>query len=452
MSLAEEFSPRSWQAQIIGDPRAGIPADSTKYKVIVAHRKSGKTVMALMYLFMQAWKIKSKMEHGVRVPRFTYIAPTYKQAKDIGWDLMKSIVPTWALLRRPNETNLEIRLRNGVIMNIKGADKEESLRGPGLNYALLDEFGLMRPSTWESVIRPELASTGGGAMFIGTPEGRNHFYDLFKLGRDGVDNWKSWSLPSSEELLGFDPETPRGAALLAPGALEEAKQQSTEKFYRQEYECAFLDNAGMVFDRIDENVVDEFRDYPEAGHRYRMGIDPALREDWTVISVIDLTDHKFKYVYRTNKTDLELLLSRIELEANRWTTDMGRPEIIMDTTGMGDPIYETLVAKGMSITPIKLGNQNKMEMVKNLGLLFNQDKIKIPRYEWLIDELKDYRYNRLPSGKYRYGAPEGKHDDGVVSLFLAAYQLPPMASVGRTIRSNYYGGAGVYNKFTGLDH
>lgn len=451
MSLAEAFIPREWQEQIIGNPAKGIKEDPTKYKVVVAHRKSGKTVMAMMYLFMKAWQCRVAMDKAnVRVPRFTYIAPTYKQAKDIGWDLLKSIVPPSFLLKRPNETQLEIRLKNRVIINIKGADKEDSLRGPGLYFALMDEFAFMRPGTWDTIIRPELGSTGGGAMFIGTPNGRDHFYEAFKKGRDGTEGWKSWSLPATLDMFGFEPNTPRGVDLLAPGFLEQTKAEVSDKFYRQEYECEFQDNAGMVFDRIDENVVDEFREYPEAGHRYRIGVDPALREDWTVLSVIDLTDHKFKYVYRTNKVDLELVLSRIENEARKWTTNLGAPEVIMDTTGMGDPMYESLISRGVNVQPVKLNNTNKRLMVDNLAMLFNKDAIKIPRYSWLIDELKDFRYSRSEAtGKYFYGAPQGKHDDGVCSLFLAAYQLPPLQpiSLNRGFQQQ-----GIYNEFTGVLH
>jgi len=452
MSLAEDFVPREWQAQIIGDPKKGIPMDDTKYKVIVAHRKSGKTVMALMYLFMKAWTctegIPKGIHSGMRVPRFTYIGPTYKQAKDIAWDLLKDIVPKWALLKKPNESNLEIRLTNRVIINIKGADKEDSLRGPGLSFALLDEYAFMKPNVWSAVIEPELAQTGGGAMFIGTPDGRNHFHDVYKLGRDNVKNWKSWLVPVTQPTIGFDIDPIRGQALLADGFLEEQRAQVTEKFFNQEYECEFNDDAGMVFNRVEENVIDEFLEYPENGHRYRLGVDPALREDWTAISVLDLTDWKVKYVYRTNKIDAELLYSNIENMANRWTSNMGAPEVMFDSTGMGDPMYDSLVKRGLNITPIKFTNARKMEMVETLNKMLSHDEIKIPRYEWLIDEIKDYRYERLPSGRYRYGAPTGRHDDGVTSLMLVVYHLPPKQVVQINNRDLTTGGYKP-NKFTG---
>lgn len=455
-ALAETFEPRYWQAQIIGDPKRGIVEDTTKYKVVVAHRKAGKTVMALMYLFMKAFlhrgyaTVKSP-RNEIRTARFTYIAPTYKQGRDIAWDLMKSIVPSSLLVKRPNETNLEIRMRcstgDHVLMNIKGADKEDSLRGPGLQFALLDEMGYMKPHVWPQIIQPELASTGGGALFIGTPNGRDHFYQLFSIGRDRVsEEWRSWLLPATKPTHGFAEDTPRGPELLSGNFLEEAKKEVTQKFYDQEYECEFQDDAGMVFDRIEQNVVDEFREFPESGHRYRIGFDPALREDWSVFTVMDLSDHRVKHVYRTNKIDAELLLERAQNMVNTWTTTAGRPELIMDTTGMGDPLYDQLVYRGIPVHPVKFTSSTKRQMVDNLAILFNKDAIKIPRYEWLIDELKDYRFERLLTGRYRYGAPVGKHDDGVTSLFLACWELPPRQPVVRSERRQYEENL---NRFTG---
>lgn len=391
----------------------------------------------------------------MRIPRFTYIAPTYRQAKDIAWDLLKSIVPEQALLKKPNETQLEIRLINRVILNLKGADKEDTLRGPGLQFALLDEFAFMKENVWDGVIRPELGATGGDAMFIGTPSGRNHFYKVFKLGRDGIRGWKSWHLPATRDTLNFTPDTPRGQELLSEGFLESQKIEMTEKFYLQEYECEFSEKAGVVFDRIDENTVDEFREFPEAGHRYRIGVDPALREDWTAIVVLDLTDWKVKYVYRTNKIDVELLEMRIGNVANTWTTDAGRAEIVMDTTGMGDPIYEHLLSNGVTVTPVQFGGRvakgsvsKKRKMVDNLSMMFQKDEIKIPRVDWLLDELKDYGYERLPSGVYRYGAPPGHHDDGVTALYLACWDLPPKQLA--MVRQSS-GGTKKFNKFTGCE-
>jgi hypothetical protein len=172
-----------------------------------------------------------------------------------------------------------------------------------------------------------------------------------------------------------------------------------------------------------------------------------LHEDFSVICVLDLTDWKVKYLYRTNKIDAELLYAKVENEVTRWTTNAGAPEVVMDTTGMGDPMYDSLVKRNVNIFPMKFSNKSKSLMIENLMTLFNKGEIKIPRAEWLIDELKAYGYERLLSGKYRYGAPSGHHDDGVTSLMLVCWQLPPKSGIinpnRRNILENYTG-----NKFT----
>lgn len=462
MSLAETFAPRDWQAQIIGDPKNGVEPDSAKYKVVVAHRKAGKTVMALMELFMRAYLHNQRetvsagpysdgRPSGVRIPRFTYIAPTYVQGRDIAWDLLKDIVPRSLCFNKPNETRMEINLRSQrgdrVILNIKGADKEDSLRGPGLYFALLDEYAYMKPQIWPQIIRPELGASGGGAMFIGTPNGRDHFYELFQQGQH-VEGWKSWLLPATRATVNFRPGTARGQQLLSAGFLEEVQNETTQKFFAQEYECEFNDNAGMVFERVMDNVIDEVREFPEAGHRYRIGFDPALKEDFSVWAILDLTDHKVKYIYRTNRIDADILVEKTQNLATQWTTNAGKCEIVMDTTGIGDPIYDFLTKRGTPIVSVKFTNDRKALMVKTLNQMLSRREIQFPRYDWLLEELTSYKYDRLPSGRYRYSAPQGMHDDGVTSLLLLTHELPPLLPPISFQRLSY---PKQYNKFTGLE-
>lgn len=144
-----------------------------------------------------------------------------------------------------------------------------------------------------------------------------------------------------------------------------------------------------------------------------------------------------------------MILDKAELMFNTWTTSAGRPDIIMDSTGMGDILFDKLSTKGYSITPVKFTSAgNKQTMVRNLATRLSKDEIKIPKVDWLIDEFKDYRYRRMDSGRYKYGAPQGKHDDGVTAVMLATHDLPPMKAVLRA-RLNQYT-EGKFNKYTGI--
>jgi hypothetical protein len=119
-----------------------------------------------------------------------YIAPTYDQAKRIAWSLLKKLVPPEAR-RRTNEQELLIELRNGSIIQLHGADRSNRLRGVGLDYVVLDEYANMRAETWTEVIRPTLSDRDGRALFIGTPRGRNHFYDLYRAAKFR-ENWATF--------------------------------------------------------------------------------------------------------------------------------------------------------------------------------------------------------------------------------------------------------------------
>ena len=141
-----------------------------RFVVLVAGRRWGKTVMAVWCLIVNAFSRKGSICY--------YIAPTYGQAKRIAWSLLKKLVPPWAR-RRTSEQELLIELRNGSIIQLHGADRPDRLRGVGLDYVVLDEYADMRTETWSAVIRPALSNRRGRALFIGTPRGRNHFYDLY---------------------------------------------------------------------------------------------------------------------------------------------------------------------------------------------------------------------------------------------------------------------------------
>ena len=112
-----------------------------------------------------------------------YCAPTFRAARDIAWDMLTQQIPP-EYIAKTNETMLSINLKNGSTISLKGAEKHDNLRGRSLDFVVLDEFADMRPEAWFEVIRPSLSDRQGGALFIGTPKGRNHFYDLYGKGVD----------------------------------------------------------------------------------------------------------------------------------------------------------------------------------------------------------------------------------------------------------------------------
>lgn len=163
-----------------------------------------------------------------------YVAPTYKAAKEIAWDMLLGFLPK-EYIQKTNESSLTVTLWNGSIISLKGAEKPDNLRGRSLDFCVLDEFADMRQEAWYEVIRPSLSDRQGSALFIGTPKGRNHFYDLWTKGADDSDGWSS-----------FQYTTIDGGNVLE-SEIEQAKRDLDERTFNQEYNAQFVNYAGIIY-------------------------------------------------------------------------------------------------------------------------------------------------------------------------------------------------------------
>jgi phage terminase large subunit len=189
-----------------------------RWSCIVAHRRAGKTVATVFDLLTCALGT-SKVN-----ARYAYIAPYYSQAKAVAWDYLKRFsAPLGAKII---ESELSVELQNGNRVRWFGADNPDALRGIYLDGVVLDEYGDQRPTVWGEIIRPLLTDRQGWATFIGTPKGKNHFYDIREQARNNPD-WLYVELRASE------------TEALPAAELLDAKRTMTDAQYQQEFECAF---------------------------------------------------------------------------------------------------------------------------------------------------------------------------------------------------------------------
>ena len=213
-----------------------VYANQARFKVVVAGRRFGKSYLSRAILIREAKKPKSKV---------WYIAPSYRMARQIMWDeLLDAIPEPW--IRKTHETNLEIKLINGSSIELKGADNFDTLRGVGLSYVVLDECQDIHPDAWLKALRPTLATTGGGALFIGTPKSFNFLYELWlkgqqKSNRESLE-WWSWQLPTITSPFVPDNE------------IEQARRDMDEKSFRQEFLASFEAVSGRVYYPFDRNL------------------------------------------------------------------------------------------------------------------------------------------------------------------------------------------------------
>lgn len=189
-----------------------------RWSSIVAHRRCGKTVSCINDIIPRA------LYNTKKNPRYGYIAPTYRQGKEIAWMYLKDFARP--VIRKVREAELSIELINNAKISIFGADNPDSLRGLYFDGVILDEFGDMRPSVWGEVVLPTLVDRKGWAVFIGTPKGKNHFWKLHENSKHDPDWYSSTLLITETGLFGEE-------------EIEVFRKQMSDEQFRQEFLCDF---------------------------------------------------------------------------------------------------------------------------------------------------------------------------------------------------------------------
>lgn len=235
-----------WQQEVWNDPH--------RFKVVAAGRRTGKSRLAAYLLIVNA--LQTDKGHVF------YVAPTQGQARDIMWSTLLEI--GHSVISGSHINNLQVKLINGATISMKGADRPETMRGVSLKYLVMDEYSDMKPEVWEQILRPALADQKGSALFIGTPMGRNHFYDLYRHGLSGDDETFS-----SFHYTSFD------NPLLDPSEIEAAKKSMSSFAFRQEFMASFEAMGGNLF-KEEWIKFDEVS--PEQGDYY-IAVDLAGFED-----------------------------------------------------------------------------------------------------------------------------------------------------------------------------
>ena len=200
--------------------------DETRFKIVAAGRRTGKSRLAAWMLILRA--LQTEKGHVF------YVAPTQGQARDIMWQTLLELGNP--VIVNSHINNLQLKLVNGATISLKGADRPETMRGVSLRFLVLDEYADMKPEVFEQILRPALADQKGDALFIGTPMGRNHFYDLYQYGELGDDpTYKTWHFTSYSNPL-LDSEE-----------IDVAKKSMSSYAFRQEFMASFEARGSEMF-------------------------------------------------------------------------------------------------------------------------------------------------------------------------------------------------------------
>lgn len=341
------------------------------------------------------------------------VAPTYDLADKVFREL---VILTAEHLRhrivtlKEHERKLVLRNLGGGVSEIRGktADNPVSLLGEGLDWLIVDEAARMKPAIWESHLTQRLIDKRGWALLISTPRGKGWFYEVWRRGHDESDAaYASWNSPSWQ-----NPHLDRAL-------IEGERGRLPERVYRQEYGGEFIEGAGAVFRNVRECATGTFVEYDHE-NVYFAGLDLAKVEDYTVLVILD-QDRRMVFTDRFHRLDWSVQVTRIREGLKMY----GDPCVLVDSTGAGEPIYESLCEAGCRAEAYPFTARSKAALVNNLALLFEKRDITLPRADlWPvgIEELEAFEYSVTDSGNVRTAAAAGAHDDTVAALALAAWQ------------------------------
>lgn len=367
--------------------------EARRYNVAACGRRFGKSTLAIELLSRPALEAQP----------VAYFSPTYKLLTEV-WRYLESTLRP--VIRRSNATERRIELLTGGVIECWSMDNPDAGRSRRYARAVIDEAGLVADlgERWQAAIRPTLADLRGDAWLMGTPKGRNFFWECYNRGGDSLQpDWMCWQKPTSA-----NPH-------IHPDEIEAMRGELTERRFSQEILAHFLDDAGGVFRGVLGCAIAQEEKEPIAGHRYIIGADWGKADDYTVFVVLDTTAKRVVSLDRSNKVDYALQRGRLETLCSLWKPDA----VIAESNSMGEPIIEALARSGLPVRPFMTTNATKSVIIEALALAFERGDIQIPNHPVLTAELQAYEATRLPSGLTRYSAPEGMHDDTVMALALA---------------------------------
>jgi phage terminase large subunit-like protein len=364
--------------------------DTSRFKVLSAGRRWGKTRLG----------VNECLDIASKGGRAWWVSPSYKTS-EVGWRPLRRIsrkIPG-AEIRLVDRT---VNLPNGGSVAVRSADNPDSLRGEGLDYVVMDECAFMKHEAWTEAIRPALSDRQGGALFISTPKGRNWFWEIYQNGLRGNEGWASFQFKTLDNPY------------IDAGEIEAAKRDLPEIIFRQEYLAEFIDDQGGVFRRVQEAAVLEVGE-PDKQRNYIAGVDVASAIDYTVITVMDTESKDMVFMDRFNRVDYPVLENRLAAVYDRW----GLQSMTIEANSIGRPVIDHMVERGLSVRSFTTTSATKQAVIQGLQSAFEHGNIRVIDDPVLVGELLSFESKRNASGSFSYSAPDGMHDDTVMSLAIA---------------------------------
>ena len=350
-----------WQKKVFND--------NARFKVIAAGRRTGKSRLAAWMLIINA--LQAERGHVF------YVAPTQGQARDIMWSTLLEL--GHPVIAGSHINNLQIKLVNGATISLKGADRPETMRGVSLKFLVMDEYADMKPEVWEQILRPALADQKGNALFIGTPMGRNHFYELFKYAELGDDeDFKSWHFTSYDNNI------------IDPAEIDRAKRSMSSYAFRQEFMASF---EAMGSEMFKEDWVRYEEDEPDGGEYY---------------IAVDLAGFEEVGKKRTKNTKLDstaIAVVKVQDDGEWWVANIITGRWDLNTTA------EKILQAVRDYKPISVGIEKGIARQAVMSPL--SDLMRKYQTFFRVDELS--HGNKKKTDRIMWSL-QGRFENGVISL------------------------------------
>lgn len=428
--------PGAWEALVQSDPvaanavlaelrrtifvpheggQAEVMASEARFRILRAGRRWGKTRLAAHETVMAATSKPGQM--------VWWVANNERNVMR-GYRNVLRQLPRELLVKDPPSEKANVRvleLKNGSRIEFYTAGTPDALIGEGVDFLVVDEAAAIEESVWYQRLRPTLSDTGGRALIISTPRGRNWFYKLWQRGQRPGTGYASWHFTSYDNPYIENEE------------IDDARDTLPSIVFQQEYLAEFVQNAASIFSWSDAQVVPLAM--PE-GHVV-MGVDLAKKEDFTVLDAANAETRLPVMYERLNTTswpDQEaLIVERVEeLEEDPHVDGV---TVLIDSTGVGDVVYDHLDDKGLDVLPISFGSgtgtRQKERMVRLLAADLEHGRAFLHPEQ--TDEFETYEYEISPSGNWKFAAAGGGHDDKVSAKMLQhwgiVHEAPPDVKV-----------------------
>lgn len=385
-----------------------VKAEAARYNVVDCGRRFGKTLLAQDLIADTILEGKPA----------AYFAPTYKMLTEVWRVTSQTFRP---IAERIASSEHRIDVITGGSLDMWSLDSPDAPRGRMYQRVVIDEAALVPglEQAWTASIRPTLADLSGDAWFFSTPKGRNYFWHLWRRGGKQAD-WRSWQFPTYANPY------------IKPAEVEAMRAELPQRTYEQEIEAQFLEDAGAVFRNVRTCATLESPDDPAGhdGHAVVIGCDWAKSEDFTVLTAFCRECGRVVDWDRFNQIDYTYQRARLEGMLSRWRDSQVLPE----RNSIGEPNIEMLRASNLNVMRGPDGDPGFMTtatskpiLIEGLVLAIERGEIRIPTD--YADELESYELEVRDTGRTKYGAPEGQHDDRVISLALAYYAASRVSQV-----------------------